>query len=81
MLPLDVYLENEFELVSAPTAGETVEELKGTVGEKLMRRDAETRVVVNFHGVSLPFPFSALQHLSILSIFILLSPGFHIFCL
>ncbi|KAI1508766.1 hypothetical protein L13192_08479 [Pyrenophora tritici-repentis] len=50
VLPLDVYLENEYELVSAATAGETVEGLKGTVGEKLMRRDVETRVVVNFHG-------------------------------
>ncbi|KAL7779486.1 hypothetical protein CFE70_008990 [Pyrenophora teres f. teres 0-1] len=50
VLPLDVYLENEFELASAATAGTTVEGLKGTVGEKLMRRDAETRVVVNFHG-------------------------------
>ena len=46
-------MENEFELVSAVTAGETVEGLKGTVGEKLMRRDGESRVVVNFHGVSL----------------------------
>ncbi|KAF1941561.1 hypothetical protein EJ02DRAFT_434719 [Clathrospora elynae] len=50
VLPLDVYLENEYELVTAPNAGDTVEELKGTVGERLMRRDGESRVVVNFHG-------------------------------
>lgn len=60
MLPLDVYLENEHELVIGATTGEAVEELKGTLGEKLLRRDGESRVVVNFHGVSLvvvPFYF------------------------
>ncbi|KAF1842357.1 alpha/beta-hydrolase [Cucurbitaria berberidis CBS 394.84] len=50
VLPLDVYLQNEYELVKAATTGEVFEELKGTVGEKLMRRDGDSRVVVNFHG-------------------------------
>lgn len=52
VLPLDVYLENEQELVSAIGTGEIAEELKGTVSEKLLRRDVDSRVVVNFHGVS-----------------------------
>lgn len=52
ILPLDVYLENENELFTAGAVGETVEELKGTLGEKLMRMDAESKVVINFHGVS-----------------------------
>lgn len=52
VLPLDVYLENEQELVSAIGTGEIAKELKGTVGEKLLRRDVDSRVVVNFHGVS-----------------------------
>ncbi|KAF1833822.1 hypothetical protein BDW02DRAFT_551808 [Decorospora gaudefroyi] len=50
VLPLDVYLENEYELTTADTVGEVVEGLKGTVGEKLWRRDGESRAVVNFHG-------------------------------
>jgi hypothetical protein len=52
VLPLDAYLENEQELSAAVTVGEVVEELKGTIGEKIMRRDVDSRVVVNFHGVS-----------------------------
>ena len=52
VVPLDVYLENEHELVAAVTTGEVVDDLRGTVGEKLLRRDKESRVVVNFHGVS-----------------------------
>lgn len=52
VLPLDVYLENEHELVMAARPGEVVDELKGTLGERLLRRDTESRVVVNFHGVS-----------------------------
>lgn len=34
------------------TTGEVVDELKGTLGEKLLRADPDSRVVVNFHGVS-----------------------------
>ncbi|RMZ72279.1 alpha beta-hydrolase [Pyrenophora seminiperda CCB06] len=64
VLPLDVYLENEFELVSAATVGETVEGLKGTVGENLMSMDRESRVVVNFHGVSIISFFSGLSCIS-----------------
>jgi hypothetical protein len=57
VLPLDVYLENENELVQAVTTGEVVDSLEQTVGAKLLRRDAESKVVVNFHGVSSPcFP-------------------------
>jgi hypothetical protein len=52
VLPLDVYLEHESELVQAVTTGEVVDELERTVGAKLLRSDGESRVVVNFHGVS-----------------------------
>jgi hypothetical protein len=55
VLPLDVYLENEVELVKAVTTGVVADGLEGTVGAKLLKRDAESRVVVNFHGVSLLF--------------------------
>jgi hypothetical protein len=55
VLPLDVYLENEIELVKAVTTGEVTDGLEGTVGAKLLKRDPESRVVVNFHGVSLIF--------------------------
>jgi hypothetical protein len=52
VLPLDVYLENEHELTLAATTGEVSDGLEGTVGAKLLKRDSESRVVVNFHGVS-----------------------------
>jgi pimeloyl-ACP methyl ester carboxylesterase len=55
VVPLDVYLENENELVQAVMTGEVVEGLEGTVGAKLLRADGEARVVVNFHGVSIFF--------------------------
>ena len=55
MLPLDVYLENEHELYTKAVSGEIVDELKGTVGEKLLSSDPESRVVVNFHGVGFTF--------------------------
>lgn len=58
VLPLDVYLENEHELSTAAAVGQAVEELKGTVGEKLMNRDVDTRIVINFHGVSFCFLFA-----------------------
>lgn len=70
-MPLDVYLENEVELVQASTTGEVVDDLESTVGAKLLKRDPESRIVVNFHGVSsflscLPFAskfsFHALPH-------------------
>lgn len=53
MLPLDVYLENENELIATTTTGEVVEELGKTVGAKLLKRDVDSKVVVNFHGVSI----------------------------
>jgi hypothetical protein len=55
VLPLDVYLENEIELVKAVTTGEVTDGLEGTVGAKLLKRDPESKVVVNFHGVSFIF--------------------------
>jgi hypothetical protein len=63
VLPLDVYLENEYELFTSAVSGEIAEELKGTVGEKLLSSDPDSKVVVNFHGVSSSFvqlliPFS-----------------------
>ena len=54
VVPLDVYLQNEEQLAMGTTTGEILDELKGTMGEKLLRADPESRVVVNFHGVSLP---------------------------
>ena len=54
VLPLDVYLEHESELVHGYTAGEIVDGLEGTVGGKVLVGDGESRVVVNFHGVSVP---------------------------
>ncbi|KAF2743642.1 hypothetical protein M011DRAFT_471185 [Sporormia fimetaria CBS 119925] len=48
VLPLDVYLEHENELVQK--AGGVVEDLKETVGWRLLRDDGESRVVVSFHG-------------------------------
>lgn len=71
MLPLDVYLENEHELYTKAVSGEIVDELKGTVGEKLLSSDPESRVVVNFHGVgftfigSLLFPLACLSSISV----------------
>ncbi|KAF9698701.1 hypothetical protein EKO04_003085 [Ascochyta lentis] len=50
VLPVDVYLQNEDQLVASTTTGEVADELKGTAGEKLLRNDVEARVVVNFHG-------------------------------
>lgn len=49
VLPLDVYLEHENELVQN-TLG-AVDDLRETLGYKLLKRDAKGRVVVNFHGV------------------------------
>ncbi|KAF2132320.1 hypothetical protein P153DRAFT_188839 [Dothidotthia symphoricarpi CBS 119687] len=50
VLPLDVYLQHESELVTGGTTGEVAEELKGTVGARLLGKDEGGRVVVNFHG-------------------------------
>lgn len=52
VLPLDVYLQNEDQLTMGTTTGEVADELEGTMSEKLLRADPESRVVVNFHGVS-----------------------------
>jgi hypothetical protein len=50
VLPLDVYLANENELVQKATG--VVDDLKGTVGYKLLKNDPKGKIVVNFHGVS-----------------------------
>ncbi|KAH7127024.1 Alpha/Beta hydrolase protein [Dendryphion nanum] len=50
VLPLDVYLDNENEIVQKAISGEVVEDLKETVGYKLLKNDAKSKVVVNFHG-------------------------------
>jgi hypothetical protein len=73
VLPLDVYLENEQELVREVTSGEIVWGMEGTVGARLLKQDATSRVVINFHGVrfwslfSSCFPFqwrfSSLSHI------------------
>lgn len=66
MLPLDVYLENESEIVQKATG--LVGDLKETVGFKLLKRDAKSRVVVNFHGVEC-FSLFALFFLSRITTF------------
>ncbi|KAF2709709.1 hypothetical protein K504DRAFT_280846 [Pleomassaria siparia CBS 279.74] len=48
VLPLDVYLENELEVVHKSSG--LVEDLTKTVGYKLLKSDPESQVVVNFHG-------------------------------
>jgi hypothetical protein len=58
-----MYLENEIELVKAVTTGEVTDGLEGTVGAKLLKRDPESKVVVNFHGVSLIFFFCLMFYL------------------
>ncbi|KAF2032303.1 hypothetical protein EK21DRAFT_99168 [Setomelanomma holmii] len=50
VLPLDVYLEHENELVQAASPGEVADDLERTVGARLLNRDVESRIVVNFHG-------------------------------
>jgi hypothetical protein len=64
-----VYLENEIELVKAVNTGEVTDGLEGTVGAKLLRRDPESRVVVNFHGVSLYSLVSYFIHLYLAELF------------
>lgn len=54
VLPLDVYLENENEIVQKATG--LVGDLKETVGYKLLKKDAKSKVVVNFHGVRNSLP-------------------------
>ncbi|KAF2659246.1 alpha/beta-hydrolase [Lophiostoma macrostomum CBS 122681] len=48
VLPLDVYLDNENEIVQKATG--LVGDLQETIGYKLLQRDPKSRVVVNFHG-------------------------------
>ena len=60
VLPLDVYLQHEHDLVFNAAAGEVSDGLVGTLGEKLWRADDEAKVVVNFHGVSYSFLSSTL---------------------
>ncbi|KAL5119544.1 hypothetical protein ACEQ8H_002609 [Pleosporales sp. CAS-2024a] len=50
VLPLNVYFEHEVELVQASSTGEIAHGLEGTVGAKLLKRDGESKLVVNFHG-------------------------------
>lgn len=51
MLPLDVYLEHENEIVDKSEGG-VADGLEGTVGARFLMKDTKSRVVVNFHGVS-----------------------------
>jgi hypothetical protein len=53
VLPLDVYLEHERELVSR-VQEDVVESdaFASTLGARLLREDAGSKLVVNFHGVS-----------------------------
>lgn len=52
MLPLDVYLENESE-IEQKSEGGVAEDFKETIAGKLLKKDPKSRVVINFHGVSL----------------------------
>lgn len=49
ILPLDVYLQHESELMTG--AGGIAEDLKETIGARLLSGNGESKVVVNFHGV------------------------------
>lgn len=55
MLPLDVYLEHEQEIVQKSARG-IAEDFSTTVAAKLLRKDVKSRVVVNFNGVGLTVP-------------------------
>ncbi|KAF2105300.1 Alpha/Beta hydrolase protein [Lophiotrema nucula] len=48
VLPLDVYLEHENEIVQKTTG--LVEDLKETVGYRILKKDEGSKVVINFHG-------------------------------
>lgn len=53
VLPMDVYLEHERELVSRVQDDIVAsDEFARTLGAKLLREDAESKLVINFHGVS-----------------------------
>jgi hypothetical protein len=71
-----MYLENEIELVKAVTTGEVTDGLEGTVGAKLLKRDPESKVVVNFHGVSLIFFFCLMFYLVSELLLIIVLRGF-----
>ncbi|KAF2681319.1 alpha/beta-hydrolase [Lentithecium fluviatile CBS 122367] len=49
VLPLDVYLDHEHEVVQKSVGG-VVEDFEATVGAKLLKKDVKSKVVVNFHG-------------------------------
>ncbi|KAF2254599.1 alpha/beta-hydrolase [Trematosphaeria pertusa] len=49
VLPLDVYLEHENEIVDKSEGG-VADGLEGTVGARFLMKDTKSRVVVNFHG-------------------------------
>ncbi|KAF2003830.1 alpha/beta-hydrolase [Amniculicola lignicola CBS 123094] len=48
VLPYDVYLEHEDEIVQKAVTH--TEDFKASVAHKLLRKDSESRVVINFHG-------------------------------
>ncbi|KAF2643278.1 alpha/beta-hydrolase [Massarina eburnea CBS 473.64] len=49
VLPLDVYLENESEIVKK-TEGGVTEDFSASVAAKFLKNDIKSKVVVNFHG-------------------------------
>ena len=60
VLPLDVYFEHETELANlASEEALDSDDFIAGLGAKLLRKDAESKLVVNFHGVSFSsLPFS-----------------------
>jgi hypothetical protein len=66
VLPLDVYLDNENEIVQKTTG--LVGDLKDTIGYKLLQRDPKSKVVVNFHGVSFESASSSISKRFLLSV-------------
>lgn len=50
VLPLDVYLEHEQEIVQKTEAG-VAEDFSTTIAAKLLRKDVKSRVIINFNGV------------------------------
>ena len=62
VLPLNVYLEHETELANL-AHGDVLEsdDFIAGLGAKLLRKDPESKLVVNFHGVSSHSPLFTMQ--------------------
>lgn len=55
VLPLDVYLEHENEILHK-SAGGVVDDFGATIAARFLKKDTKSRVVINFHGAGPPPP-------------------------